>query len=402
MRHPLVIATFAVLTFTLSACSSSGPGEPGAGSEVKIEKVSKDSQTVVSGAPIATSIRVRKGGKPLPKTSVRFAIVSGAGNLSDTVVTTNEAGEANTLWFLGTPAGQQQLRATVQNSTAEFTATATTPAPDNTYFGRNNYVEYQPGTLPIILSAPHGGSLRPGEIPDRTYGVTGADSNTEDLTRRTADALETLTGKRPHLLIMRLHRSKLDANREIVEAAQGSAIAERAWNEYHLWIETAGKLVAEEHGRGFYIDMHGHGHAIPRLEIGYLLTSTDLAQSDAYLNQAGYINKSSIRTLANESKLTLAELIRGQNSFGEMLVRKGYPSVPSASDPHPAGEPYFNGGYSTIRHASRGGGPIDGLQIEHHSAGVRDSAANRAAFARALAETIVEFMDIQMGIKLVD
>lgn len=399
MRQPLTISVFTLLSLTLAACNSS-PGEPDTGADIKIEKVSTDSQTVVSGAPIATTIRVKKGGKPLPKASVRFKIVSGAGNLSDTTITTDHRGEATTLWFLGFPAGEQKLEATVQNATVAFTATATSPEPGKTYFGRNNYIEYQPGTLPVILSAPHGGSLKPGELPDRTYGVTGADSNTEDLTRRTADALEEITGQRPHLVIVRLHRSKLDANREIVEAAQGNALAERAWNEYHLWIETARKIVEQAHGRGFYIDMHGHGHEIPRLELGYLLTSSDLAQPDAYLDQAGYINKSSVRTLATESDISFPELIRGPNSFGDMLVRRGYPSVPSSSDPHPDGAPYFNGGYSTIRHGSRGGGRIDGVQIEHHSAGVRNSAANRAAYASALAEAIVEFMGFHMGIEL--
>ena len=33
-----------------------------------------------------------------------------------------------------------------------------------------SYVEYRPGTLNVILSAPHGGSLRPDSIPDRSIG----------------------------------------------------------------------------------------------------------------------------------------------------------------------------------------------------------------------------------------
>ena len=34
----------------------------------------------------------------------------------------------------------------------------------------NEYIEYIPGTLNIILSAPHGGGLQPDEIPDRDAG----------------------------------------------------------------------------------------------------------------------------------------------------------------------------------------------------------------------------------------
>lgn len=390
----------ALLSTGLAACSSDGPGSTGSSTEIIVEKASPDNNIRIAGGAIETAVKVLKGGKPHTGATVVFDLVSGTGNLSDTVALTDNSGVARTLWFLGMPPGQQKLQARVGDAVVEFSATATRPQPGITYMGRNQYIEYQPGTLPIILSAPHGGSLKPSEIPDRTYGTVGTDSNTDDLTRRVADALEDITGRRPHLAIVRLHRSKLDANREIVEAAQGSPHAERAWNEYHLWIETSKEMVAEEFGRGFYIDMHGHGHPIQRLELGYLLNATELAQDDFFLNQPAYIEKSSIHTLAKESDLTLSELLRGPKSLGQMLVRRGYPAVPSADDPHPGDNPFFNGGYSTVRHGSRHGGPIDGVQIEHNSQGVRNSVANRTAFARALAEALVEFMEVHMGIQL--
>ena len=52
----------------------------------------------------------------------------------------------------------------------------------NIYYGRNKYVEFHPGSLPIIVSAPHGGDMVPMEIPDRTYGTTVTDSNTKEIT----------------------------------------------------------------------------------------------------------------------------------------------------------------------------------------------------------------------------
>ncbi len=45
------------------------------------------------------------------------------------------------------------------------------------YYGRNKYVEYYPGNLPIILSVPHGGNMMPDEINDRTYGTNVNDVN---------------------------------------------------------------------------------------------------------------------------------------------------------------------------------------------------------------------------------
>jgi hypothetical protein len=44
--------------------------------------------------------------------------------------------------------------------------------PGQTYHGRSNYIEHIAGKLPIILSAPHGGGLTPGKIPNRTNCTT--------------------------------------------------------------------------------------------------------------------------------------------------------------------------------------------------------------------------------------
>jgi hypothetical protein len=41
------------------------------------------------------------------------------------------------------------------------------------YFGTNGWIEYRPGTLPIILAAPHGGYLEPAEIPVFSDGLDG-------------------------------------------------------------------------------------------------------------------------------------------------------------------------------------------------------------------------------------
>jgi hypothetical protein len=38
--------------------------------------------------------------------------------------------------------------------------------PGNTYYDSTGYVKYIAGNLPLIISAPHGGSLEPTSIPD--------------------------------------------------------------------------------------------------------------------------------------------------------------------------------------------------------------------------------------------
>ncbi|MEV0690131.1 hypothetical protein [Streptomyces sp. NPDC050388] len=81
------------------------------------------------------------------------------------------------------------------------------------------------GNLPVIFTAPHGGSLTPEDIPARSSAtcgpktVTQTDLNTQDLARQIQQAFFAKTGKYPHVVINRLARSRLDANRDIGAAA---------------------------------------------------------------------------------------------------------------------------------------------------------------------------------------
>lgn len=114
-----------------------------------------------------------------------------------------------------------------------------------------------------------------------------------------------------------------------------------------------------------------------------------------------YESKSSFATFSQASPLLFAALLRGPTGLGTLLANAGYPSVPSAQDPAPtASQGYFNGGYNTVEHGCASGGSICGIQIEHHYQGVRDSAANRAAYAATLAGVYDQFLAQNFGISL--
>lgn len=271
--------------------------------------------------------------------------------------------------------------------------------PGQTYFGRNRYIEYLAGDLPVIVSAPHGGRERPEELPDREQGTFAFDTNTQELGRAVADELHTRTGHWPHLIICRLHRRKVDCNREIGEGAAGNPLAEQAWKEFQGFLDAAQAAVVRGHGRGFYIDLHGHGHADQRLELGYLHSAEQLALSDEELNAPPYPAESSLRAIAALGRLPYAELIRGPQSFGALMEKYGFPCSPSPSNPHPSA-PFFRGGYNAARHG-RDAAPLAGLQIETNSRGVRDTPESRAKFARALAETLETYLAAHVGVSLV-
>lgn len=269
------------------------------------------------------------------------------------------------------------------------------------YFGSYDWVEWRPGTLPVVLSAPHGGDLEPDAIPDRSGDgiVTVRDSRTIETTEAAADALEDLTGERPHVVIMHLRRTKVDANRGLPEAALGDPNAGRAWAEYHALVDSAKARVVADNGTGLYLDMHGHGHRVQRLELGYLLNSTELETRDDATLDAQDGGDTSMRALGERTAEPFSEIVRGAESFGGLLEAQGVPSVPSPRWPDPqvdtpeGRESFFSGGYSTERHGSLNGGTIDGIQIEHNFTGIRDSAANRANYAASLAVVVKAWID---------
>lgn len=267
--------------------------------------------------------------------------------------------------------------------------------PGKTYVGSKGYVEYRAGNLPIVITAPHGGRLTPGDIPDRDCAgcSTVMDANTMELAYQIDTALRQQFGCFPHIIVNRLHRRKLDANREIAEAALGNPDAETAWYEWHRFIQTAKDSLVRQFGRGLLIDLHGHGHAIQRLELGYLLDEADYRLPDAALNALAHQSSIKHLTANNGSASNLSQLLRGDFALGTLLESGGYPAVPSRQQPIVnAGEPYFNGGYNTLRHGSRDSTAVDAIQIECNNTGVRNSYANRRRFAETLAATLQDFL----------
>jgi len=264
---------------------------------------------------------------------------------------------------------------------------------DSIYFGREEYVEYHSGSLPIILSAAHGGWKEPTEIPDRTQGTTQIDTNTYHLTKVIMDTLTARFGGKPHVILCLLERLKLDANRDSGEAAEGNTYAERAWTEYHHYLDIAKELVTVDHGSGIVFDIHGHGenpngYYDLRTWLGYLIKGDELDLPDEELNTEAFKDKSSIRAWANSSAFAFVNIVRGETSLGTILDSLGYECVPSVNDPGPAGSRYLSGGYITARHGSRDGGIISAIQVELPQPGIRDTGENWSRYASAFSTAV--------------
>lgn len=281
---------------------------------------------------------------------------------------------------------------------AEQPAAAQKFAPGETYFGVDKHIEYIAGDLPFILSAPHGGREKPAGIPDRADGTFAFDVGTQELARAIAQEMHEQTGHWPHIIICRISRRKIDCNREIVEACAGNKDSEAIWHDWHRFIGAAREQVSRDFGRGLYIDLHGHGHKVAQLEMGYLHSAEDFDVSDQLLNGSQYLAASSLQGLIALNRRPYAELVRGDYALGTLLADRGFPATPSKQRPKPT-VPYFRGGYNTVRYG-RDGGMIAGLQIETNSKGVRDNDASRAKFAKAITESLQIFFEAQLGVKL--
>ncbi len=261
-------------------------------------------------------------------------------------------------------------------------------------WGSNHFIEYHPGDLPIIISVPHDGYLKPDLIADRTKGVYYRDSYTQDIAKQMSDALYIRTGKRPYIILNNLHRKKLDPNREMSEAAQGHPIAETAWTEYHAFIDTAESIVQEKFGRGIYIDLHGHANEIQRIELGYGFNSEQLDTENADLDQSPYTEMSTLTNLLKNSTYTNSQLLRDTMSFGAMLEKCSIRVCPSPQDPKPRAESFYSGGYSVIRHARDSEYGIFGFQIEMPLS-LRSNDGNMLRNASLMVDALIGYLNVQ-------
>lgn len=264
------------------------------------------------------------------------------------------------------------------------------------------YIEVRSGTLPIILTVPHGGSLRPANVLARRYGVTGTDSNTIPLAEMIIEELAARYGGKPHAIISRLHRTKLDPNRDLEEAAQGDPTAVAAWQRFHDSAQKACNTVMKKSGMGLLLDIHGHRHLDQRVELGYLVKGEVLKQSDAELNaNAALIASSCIRDLDKRSPQSFAELLRGPQSLGGLLEYRGFRCLPSPSKANPAFlAGYYSGVYDVTAHGSSNGGTVSAIQVECPWNNVRDTPENQRRFAVALADSLGVYFEVHFGRKL--
>lgn len=293
------------------------------------------------------------------------------------------------------------VQLTLAEENKSFIHSCNYPIPENwqyqtgqSYFGRNNYIEYIPGDMPLIITAPHGGYLEPSEIPPMANTLE-RDGGSQEYARLVVDKIFNLTGKRPHIIINHLTRHRLNANSTKDIATGGNYYSGIAWDEFHAYIEDAKKYIQSRCLRGLLLDFHTNGHSEGWVELGYGLSGSTLDLSSSSLNKSTYIDRSTVRSLSLQPNQNFIEVLRGSSSLGGVLSTKGVKVVPSPEFPGPDGGGYFDGGYNVRTHGSIKGGAIDAIQIESHYNYVNSGSTKRNIYSQQLAESILTYLEIQ-------
>lgn len=242
-----------------------------------------------------------------------------------------------------------------------------------------NLVEFRKGNIPIILSVPHGGSSVNTTFIERSKEncnfdpnfVTGKDNNTIELADIIDQELFSLTKKQPYVIICKAKRLYVDANRPVKYAYPEGSPQQSVYELYYQSIEDAKTEILEQFGKGLLIDIHGHGHTVDQIEIGYKIGKGDLNKNDQGLISSGADLQSSIYYLSqdNRNNQNFAQIIRGPNSLGALFDSYNLPCVPSPKKHSPGSEEYFSGGNIIDTFGSKGGSgsKLDAIQLEFSS-----------------------------------
>lgn len=234
------------------------------------------------------------------------------------------------------------------------------------------------GELPILLSAPHGGTLPiPGVPPRRGEGMaagpagffTGRDGGTEELAYELATELRRRFGKPPYLVVSRVHRRFLDPNRP-PEIAYEDPDAAPAYETYHGAMTRFCGEMTQRFRCGVVLDLHGQG-----------------SQADTIFR--GTKNGQTTRRLQD---LFGIEAQTGERSLFGLLAREQLKVHPQPLDGREASG--FTGGYIVRTYGDAARWPIDAHQLEM-GADYRSESGRRAT-ARKIAAALVTYAELYL------
>jgi len=234
-----------------------------------------------------------------------------------------------------------------------------------------NLVLTQVGTLPIILTAPHGGrepipGIPPRNVEGKPRGGSkyelGTDRETDVLVQAIAREIRQLTGEDVYLVMAKFQRKLIDANRP-PNIAFDNVKAEPYYQYYHQTIRRFIDAIRSSHRAGLLIDVHGQ-NKLP----------------DALVR--GTRNGLAIKQLLERSGM---KAVTGPEGLFGQLAGNGFTVFPSNDVPASGTSEngVYNGGFTVARYGSHTKSGIDAVQFEfgskYRQTTELESTAKRAA-----------------------
>lgn len=230
-------------------------------------------------------------------------------------------------------------------------------------------IEKQAGTLPIIISCPHDGTLPIADVPVRSGTniekfVTVRDTDSSLVSEELAKELEKKWHAKPYLIIARFSRKYLDVNRPTTGAFEDPQ-AKPVYDEYHQFLKEACQNIQQKHRRGLLLDIHGQA-----------------AERDTVFR--GTNNLKTVKVLLDRYG---KPAINGEKSILGHLSRNGVKVFPPI-DSDEAENKSFSGGYIVQTYGSHTAYAIDAIQLE---TGGNQRIKNRREFVLKLTDAVTAF-----------
>ena len=285
------------------------------------------------------------------------------------------------------------------------------------YRMQQSAIDFYNGTMNLILSVPHDGDLS-SNLPKRPRTACrkitssskkcyyqnpclssqykldrkvcpishGRDLNTRLLALAVRYELNEFFQLKPYVIINRLERSKVDMNRFIDEGTFNVRESMHAWMRYHFYLKHARELIVRNpwniDGKGLLFDLHSQQHQQNWIELGYLISSRQLARDKYYLNTSSL--SSYLARLFSPK-----EIIIGEKSLGYFLTKYQYLATPSPNFPSPPEQSYYEWGYTIEEHGRTGN--FSAIMIESPAKELHN-LTKLYFYAKALASAIREYI----------
>jgi hypothetical protein len=239
----------------------------------------------------------------------------------------------------------------------------------------------QRGTLPLIITAPHGGTAPVPGVPERTgVGVrafeTARDTRTRELTESVANRLEARLCQKPYLVIAFFDRKYIDANRVEPEALEHPN-ARVHYLAYHGTVRSfVDELRLQYPDGSLLLDLHGQSTGPTTI----------------------YRGTHNGRTVTGLLARRGTEALIGPTSIFGQLAAGGFDVFPQNTPlrrPPEHGQ-YFTG-YTVRTYGSHQPDGIDAIQIENGNALRQPQNLDR--LAQGLADAIGTFAEAHLGVQ---